>query len=369
MPQNVIVIGAGVVGSSCAYRLAREGANVLVLEASRVGAGTSGTSYAWTNAHRKPPRPYHALNVNGMKTHAALREEFPNADWWHGGGGLEWLPPEEYDIQRANIEQLQSWGYRAEWITPKQVAELEPDVDLAVLGDAPAAFFPDEGWLDPIPYCHAMLSAAIRRHGARLLVGTPVVGLDMAGDRVRGVRMADGATHGADIVVNCAGRWLNEAAGQADPHLPLAPTRGLLVFTPPVACGLSRVIHTSVVNARPDGAGRLMLHWNDTDTTLTADTVIAPDMPQAVDLIARARRLFPGIGDVKAEAVRLGIRPIPGDGFTAVGPMPRIANYYVAITHSGVTMSPFLGVCVADEIAHGRERAELADFRPARFFN
>lgn len=368
MPK-VIVIGAGVVGSSCAWRMAEAGAEVLVLEAVRVGGGTSGISYAWTNAHRKPPRPYHALNANGMKLHAELKDQFPGATWWHGGGSLEWTTPEEYQDQRDNIAQLQSWGYRAQWLSPAEVGELEPDIDLTVLGDAPAAYFPDEGWLDPIPYCHAMLSAAIRRHGARVQCGIRVIDLAMTGDRVSGVRMADGTLHEADMVVNCAGRWTNEAVREAGLHLPLAPSVGFLVFTPPVASGLSRVVHTSIINARPDGAGRLMLHWNETDRTLQPDSPISPGMAQARDLMARARRLLPCIGAVEAEAVRIGIRPVPVDGLTAVGPMPRVNGYYVAVTHSGVTMSPFLGVCVADEVVNGKSRPELADFRPARFFN
>lgn len=366
---KIIVIGAGVVGASSAYRLAQAGAEVLVLEADRPGGGTSGISYAWTNAHRKPPFPYHRLNVNGMKTHAALRDEFGSTPWWHGGGSLEWTEPEGQASFRENVGQLQAWGYAAEYVTPRQVAELEPDIDLAVLGDAPAAFFPDEGWCDPVVYIHAMLSAAVRRHGVRLVLGARVADLTMTGDRVSGVRLADGSVHGADMVVNCGGRWINDAVREAGLHLPLAPTPGLLVFTPPVACGLSRVLHTSVVNARPDGAGRLMLHWDATDSTLALDSRVSVDMPQVVDLMARARQVFPGIGDVSAEAVRLGIRPIPGDGLTAVGPMPRVSGYYVAVTHSGVTMSPFLGLCVADEVVRGVERPELADFRPARFFN
>jgi len=73
---KMIVIGAGVMGASVAYRLAQGGVDVTVLEATRVGGGTSGISFAWTNAHRKPPRPYHDLNVGGMKAHAALRDEF-----------------------------------------------------------------------------------------------------------------------------------------------------------------------------------------------------------------------------------------------------------------------------------------------------
>src|ERR1700730_3835280 len=64
---KTIVIGAGVMGASVAYRLAQAGAAVTVLEATRVGGGTSGISFAWINAHKKPPKVYHDLNVAGMK--------------------------------------------------------------------------------------------------------------------------------------------------------------------------------------------------------------------------------------------------------------------------------------------------------------
>jgi glycine/D-amino acid oxidase-like deaminating enzyme len=136
------------------------------------------------------------------------------------------------------------------------------------------------------------------------------------------------------------------------------------VFTPPVAASLSRVVRTTVVHARPDGAGRLMLHWNPTDATLSFDTELSPLMPEARDLVRRARQLLPSIGEIEPEAVRIGIRPIPGDQLSAIGPMPRISGYYIAITHSGVTMSPFLGAMVADEIVGGRQRAEIAHSDP-----
>ena len=366
---KTIVIGAGVMGASVAYRLAQAGAAVTVLEATRIGGGTSGISFAWTNAHEKPPKPYHDLNVAGMKAHAALADEFGGTPWWHGGGSLEWVPERERAAQRENVEQLQSWGYAAEWVTLHQVQELEPDIDPVTIGDAPVAFFAEEGWLDPVVYAYAMLSAARRRHGAEIVCGARVVNLVMAGDRVTGVGTADGTQYDADMVVNCAGRWTNEATRDAGLHLPLAPTVGFLVFTPPVAAGLSRVVRTTVVHARPDGAGRLLLHWNPTDAGLSFGTPISPSMPQARDLVRRARQLLPSIGEVEPEAVRIAIRPIPADHFSAIGPMPRVSGYYIAVTHSGVTMSPFLGAAVADEIVRGRQRPEFADFRPARFFN
>src|SRR3954447_2311710 len=194
-------------GASVAYRLAQAGAAVTVLEATRIGGGTSGISFAWSNAHKKPPKPYHDLNVAGMKAHAALADEFDATPWWHGGGSLEWEAEPDRPAQHGNIEQLRSWGYAAEWITLREAQELEPDIDAATIGDAPVAFFPQEGWLDPVVYAHAMLSAAQRRHHARILCGTRVVDLIRSGEQVMGVQVADGTRHAADMVVNCAGRW------------------------------------------------------------------------------------------------------------------------------------------------------------------
>ena len=69
----------------------------------------------------------------------------------------------------------------------------------------------------------------------------------MQGDRTRGVTTTDGTRYEADVVVNCAGRWTNDVVRDAGLHLPLAPTVGFLVFTPPVATGLARVVRTPVM--------------------------------------------------------------------------------------------------------------------------
>ena len=129
------------------------------------------------------------------------------------------------------------------------------------------------------------------------------------------------------------------------------------------------MVRSTVIDARPDGAGRLMLHWNPTDATLSFEARLSRSMPEARDLVRRARLLLPSIGEVEPEAARIAIRPIPGDHLSAIGSLPRTSGYYIAVTHSGVTMSPFLGAAAADEIVHGQQRAELADFRPARFFD
>lgn len=371
--MRVIVVGAGVIGASVAFRLAQGGASVLVLERDRVGGGTSGSSFAWTNANNKPPRAYHDLNVAGMRAHAALRDELGAAPWWHDGGSIEWESADDQPAQAEKLARLREWDYAAQWITPRELHELEPDIDRAAVGDAPIAYYPDEGWLDPVPYAHAMMARA-QAHGATLLTGVAVARLVARGGRVAGVRMQDGTLHDADAVVNCAGRWASDIAGEEDtPRLPLAPTAGFLVLTPPVATSLRHVLRTPLCDLRPDGAGRLMLIREATGSAAPAFENAfdnpGPASEAARDLAARAARLLPGIGPVHPEATRVGIRPIPRDGVSAIGPMPGATGSYVAVTHSGVTLSAFIGAALAEEILTGCQRPELAPFRPGRLFN
>jgi glycine/D-amino acid oxidase-like deaminating enzyme len=358
--MRIVVIGAGVVGTSVAFRLAERGTRIILVEEDRPGAGTTGSSFAWLNARHKPPRAYHDLNIAGMAAHAALRVELGAAPWWHGGGAMAW-PVDEEDVGR-----LRRWGYGVEEVSREAVLAREPGLAGAALGNGPFAYFPDEGWLDAVVFAGAMLLRA-ETLGAEFRRGR-VEDLIVEEGRVAGVLLADGSTIHADAVVNCAGARANAVVRDAALHLPLRPTRGLLVVTPPVATGLSRVLHTPGVNLRPDGAGRLMLHADDTDQGLDETSTPVSTGAAASLLMDRARKLLPAIGDAGAETARIGTRPIPADGLTAIGPVPTLPGYHVAVTHSGVTLSAHLGRVMASAVMDGELPSALSSFAAARLF-
>jgi len=364
---KIVVIGAGVIGASVAYRLARAGAAVTIVEQRWVGSGTSSANFGWINANNKPPRSYHDLNVAGMRAHAALREEFPRMSWWHGDGNVKWVVGDAARAElRQQIVRLREWGYDAEEITPRRLGELEPDIDPGALHDASIAYFPAEGWLDPVVYAHAMVEAAIDA-GARLHTGEPVREILRTGGRVGGVMTAGGQRHDADMVVNCAGHRASDVAAESGLGIPMRPTMGLLAMTPPVPVRLRVIVHAPHCQVRPDGGGRLMVQADDTDAMVTPDTRPDAALESAADIVRRAARLLPGMRGVAPEAVRIGTRAIPADGFSAVGPVPGVTGYYLVVTHSGITLAPALGSMVADEILRDREDARLAPFRPGRF--
>lgn len=364
--MKIVVIGAGIVGANVAFRLAEGGAKVTVVEAARVGEGTSARSFAWTNAHRKTPRAYYDLNIGGMQAHRDLRDRFPQGGWWHDAGTVEWAAPgEDRDVFTDRVERLRDWGYAAEIIDHARLREIEPDIDAAAVGDAPIGFFPDEGWVDPILIAHTLLREALRL-GATLLTEQGPARLVIRGGKAVGVACAAGDIP-ADFVVNCTGCWSNSVTEEKRLQVPLAPTTGMLAYTAPVAANLRTVVMAAQCHIRADGAGRLVIRQDHYDRTVLPHTPVDTALREADKLVAIAAEVVPSIGKARAEAVRIGVRALPADGKPAIGQIGELAGYYVAVTHSGVTLAPFLGQLIADEILAGRKRDELAPFRPDRF--
>jgi len=365
--MKVVVIGAGIVGANVAWRLTQKGASVTVVEAKVPGSDTSGNSFAWVNSHRKPPRSYHDLNVRGMQAHRDLCREFPDQTWWGGKGGLEWSRAEDSASEfEARISASRAWDYSAEIIDRKRLATLAPDVDACAFPDRQVALFEDEGWVSPALLIDRLLRAAQER-GATLLTMTGPASLVIDGDRATGIRLASGLVE-ADAVVNCTGRHVNSVVEDEALHIPMGPSLGLLVVTAPVPTHLEHVLIGPECDVRAERAGMLMLHSTDFDHQLSPDTSHEQLCSFGVDLVARARKLLPSINEMTVETVRVGTRAYPADGLTVVGGLPGLEHYTIAATHSGVTMSPWLGHAIADEVFDGTIHDELADFRPARFF-
>jgi glycine/D-amino acid oxidase-like deaminating enzyme len=84
-------------------------------------------------------------------------------------------------------------------------------------------------------------------------------------------------------------------------------------------------------------------------------------------LLDEAGKILPVLSTIPAEALRVGIRALPKDQYPVIGTVPGVEGYYAAVAHSGVTLAPFIGEVAADEIVNNTQRAEVADYRPARF--
>ena len=158
------------------------------------------------------------------------------------GRGSRSRRPRDGTDPLAKLQQLIAWGYPAEVLSLDDVRKLEPEINPDAIGNAPVIHYPQDGWLDPVPYSGALIAAAVERHDATVIEAR-VDRLVLAGERCTGIVLADGRTIEADVVVNCAGRWPNDVVQTPQHRIPLAPTLGIVAYTPPRARRSERSAH------------------------------------------------------------------------------------------------------------------------------
>ncbi len=365
---RVVVIGAGVVGAALSYRLAQAGAHVTTIDRSLPGFGTSSRSFAWLNGFAKSPRDYHRLNVRSIRDHEDLADEL-NGTWLHVDGGLHWAQHGD-DVGtvrlRETIGRLREWGTRVDQTTPEAVVrELEPDLRLDPSLVPEVYRVEREGWLDGVSMAHAVLHASQRRYGARVERAL-VTGFRLEGGGVAGVGLGDGREIPADVAIDAAGPDAGRVADLAGVDLPLERQPGVLVGTTAASTCLRHVVVTPEVNLRPDGGARLLLQRDRLDSSVSEEGAGADEGKIAGEVLLHAGRVLPALADVRPSGVLVGVRPMPRDGYPIVGFAPEVSGFYVAVTHSGVTLSARLARLVTEDLAGGTPE-ELSPYRPSRF--
>lgn len=365
---RIVVVGAGAIGAVLSYRLAQAGAQVTTVERRFPGAGTTGSTFAYINGTDKPPRDYHRLSVLSIRDHEDLADEL-GGDWLHVTGSLHWADARDGARVAALgqvMRQLLGWGMRVDHLGPVQaVREVEPDIRIDPDTTGTVFFVHRAGWLDPVAMTHETMSAASERYGARLIQGD-VVALRSGGSTIKEVVLGDGRELAADVVVNAAGPDAGRVAALAGVALPLERTPGLLIVTAPAPARLRGVVYAPGVNLRPDGGSRIMVQPETLDSYAVGASPLAIDDQRVREGMEQARAILPALADVDAEAVRLGVRPMPKDGLPLVGFDPTVANLYHVVTHSGITLAARLALLATEELTGG-DTAPLEAYRPARF--
>ena len=219
--KRIIVVGAGIIGASVAWHLAKAGADVTVIEAGEPGGVATRNSWAWINASWGNPQTYFRLRDRSMQEWRRIDREVPGLDvsWC---GGLLWdLPPDRLEAFAA---EHSSWGYGIRRVGRKEALHIEPNIkqppDFAL-------HVAQEGKVEPLAAALAFLAGA-EALGAKVLRNSHAKWLEEKNGRVIGVCINEGVLH-ADEVIIAAGVGADALLKSIDIEVDFTVPTGLLV--------------------------------------------------------------------------------------------------------------------------------------------
>lgn len=341
--RRILIVGGGVIGAACARRLAGLG-RVTVIDAGDVEAKASAGSLAWLNVSSASDPDYARLRAVSLGLWRRLE-----------GAPVEWRGSLLWDDEAADAAVLAAVGETARVVDLAEVKALVPGIEPP---GATALHAPDEGVADPRRVtdwftAEALSAGAIFRQGA-------VEALTLRGGRVTGAALAGGETVEADEVIVAGGCGTPALLAPLGCDVPLRRAPGGLVITTPAPPAVGPVLATPELDFWQAADGRFLIGTSP-GATMEAAARAADHALGALSVVLPAVQ-------VEVEQVILRERPIPGDGFPAVGRIDGVENLFAIVTHSGMTLAPVLAEAAAAALDGAPPRHDLSPYRPGRDF-
>jgi D-amino-acid dehydrogenase len=411
--RHTIVVGAGIVGLSAAYYLARRGQRVTVLEQERIGDGAS-TGNAGIIALGHPPLPRPGLVGQTLRwlldrsgpLYVRPRLSLPLMRWlWAFRracrqdqflrsmeilGEMGWAAGECYDelVQDAGLDggyAKRGWldiyrtpaareqafaeaqlhrklGYQITDIDGDALRRREPCFKEEVLG---ACHYTQSAFADPNRTI-ASLAQLVIANGAQIRQETAVKRILIENGRFSAVSTSDNETLSADELVIAAGSWTTQLAASIGVHIPMEPGKGyhLQLTAPAVAPRTAMVLRERFVAATPMG-----------DQLRLAGTIELSGLNHRLMerrlqmLLISAQPYLRGLDEVEIRSRWCGLRPCTADGLPVIGWAPGVQDVFIATGHAmmGFALGPITGKLISQCLLEGTASMDLAPLAPSRF--
>jgi sarcosine oxidase subunit beta len=355
---EVVVVGAGIMGLSIAYHLARLGiSDVVVVDKSYLCGGASGRNGGGIRAQWSSEANIRLMQESiRMCRHFA--REFKINVWLRQGGYLFLARTEE---RRRSLEEScklqRECGLTTRMLSPREAQKIVPE--LSTDGVVAASYNPDDGVVFPWPFVWGFAQAA-RKLGVEVATFTEVVGFETRGSRIESVRVRRASSPNAPThrihtnkVVNACGAWSPEIARMLGVDLPNKPHRHEICSTEPLKPWLKPLVAdlTNGLYFSQSTRGEIVggIGQEHVPSGINHDSSFA-----FLGLYARALvATCPLLGKVKVLRQWSGCYDLTPDANPIVGGVDDVEHFYQAsgFMGHGFMMSPVIGKLIAEHIA------------------
>ena len=368
---DVVVIGGGIVGAACAAECAAEKLKVAIVEARMIGGGATAAGMGHLVVMDDSEAQF-ALTSYSQQLWNELRDELP-AEVEHDECGTIWVAADDEEMDEVFRKQrfYSERGVVVEVLDARALYEAEPNLRHGLVGGLRV---PGDSVIYPPCAAQFFVDRAVN-HGAKLFVGNVVETVTN-----EGVRLRDGSTIAAGLVVNAAGSW----SPVLTPELNVKKRKGHLVITDRypnflrhqlVELGYLKSAHSLTAdsvafNIQPRTTGQLLI--GSSRQFGVADSSV--DVSILTRMLERAIEFLPALGKLSALRAWTGFRAATPDKLPLIGPamLARSTSaherLYLATGHEGLGITTSLGTAklLVDQIMNRSPAIPIQPYLPSR---
>jgi glycine/D-amino acid oxidase-like deaminating enzyme len=412
---DVVVIGGGIIGASTALFLARKGVSVALCEKGHIAHEQSSRNWGWCRKMARDPREL-PLAIESLRVWERMNETV-EAETGFRRCGIMYLADTQAELARFEdwLEQAREYQLDSHIIGSAEIVRRLPAMGKEYAG---AFFTPSDGKAEPQIATPAIARAA-RRHGAIILAGCAVRGIETAGGRV-GSAVTERGRIACGSVVLAGGAWSRLFCGNlgiALPQLSIVSSvmrTGRLDGGPEISAASRRfgyrkrmdggyTVSTAgqrLVDLVPDTfrlfqhylpaarmhwkklrfrLGRRFVdewktprHWNlDSPSPFEHVRVLDPAPDRSVIESARAgiAEAFPAFRDVPVAQSWAGMIDVMPDAIPVISAVDKVPGFFIATGFSGhgFGAGPGAGKLIADMVMGAPPLVDPMPFRLSRF--
>lgn len=318
---DVIIIGAGSIGTPAAYSLAKSGLKVLVVDqAASVGQASNKRAIGGVRATHSDPAKI-ALCLRSIEVFSTWHEIFGDDIEWQTGG---YLFVAYRDTEKKTLQELlqvqKKLGLNIEWYDQQDIKKFAPDLNSEnLLG---GTFSPEDGNCSPLLATHAFYRQAVKS-GAVFQFQEPIEELLVQNDKVKGIKTSRDE-YFADVVINASGAWAKEIAALGKMIVPVNPDSHEAAITEPVA----KFLDPMIVDIRPmPGSANYYFYQHQTGQIVFCITpspsIWGFDVRETSNFLPmvaqRMVEVMPRLSNIRVRRTWRGLYPMTPDGFPIIG--------------------------------------------------
>ena len=383
---DILIVGAGIIGSAIAYFLSKEKMNVGVIEKGNIGEETSSACDGFVSLQSKKPGISLKLALESIHILKQLQDEFERDIEYEQKGGLVIINSEiEKKVLSQKVKEHQAFGLEVQMLDTEETLKIEPFLGKEILG---STYCKLDGSINPIALTLAFAETAIK-NGIDFYQSTEIENFIYENNQLIGIISNKQEKFFTDKIVLATGIYSNKLLSKINIQLPIKPRRGQVIVSEPIAPLLNHALLSGryicakllpeMLQDLSDPLNKMGISFG-IEQTKSGNLLIGNSREfvgeskeitfKGIEYILKhATSIIPSLIDINIIRTFSGLRPYTIDGLPIISKLIPYNNLIIATGHEGdgITLSAITGKIVKQLVLEEKLNYNIEELDYKRF--